>query len=153
MSEFRRDRLSGGLRVDTQNCAESEKYIRESTNGILSIGGKYERDNKINYTGKVYNSMIEMITEKQDFWCAVEKQIFNAVYKYTADSNRENWNFGDNDISFGVLHLLEALYTEQIVKDKKITYINLGEVRKLLKKMETVKEYTISKIEDECGIK
>lgn len=153
MSGYKRDILSGGLRVVMENPTEEQKQVIDDTNALLSLGGKYERDNKVNSTGKAYNSLINLIISDPEYWKLVEKQIFQAVYKYTDNNNSKNWNFSDNDISYGVLHLLETVYTEKIFKEKKISYMNLKEVRKLLKRMDQIKEYTISSIENEFKIK
>lgn len=149
---YYRDVFSGGLRVSFENPTEFQQLVMDDTNALLTIGGQYERDNRINYTGKAYPALIKLIANEQR-WREVEKLTLNAVLKYADKNNQENWNFFDNDVALGALHLMEVAYTDPVIKEQELEYIHLNEVRRLIKVMEQVKELTIINTEKTFNLK
>lgn len=149
---YYRDELSGGLRVSFENPTEFQQLVMDDTNALLALGGAYERNNHINYTGIAYPELLNLIMKEQR-WREIEKLTFDAVLKYADKNNQENWNFFDNDVALGGLRLMEAAYIDPVIKEKKLEYIHLNDVRRLIKVMEQVKELTIINTEKTFNLK
>ena len=140
----------GNLRIVDDQGTEKQMEYATTANTFMNLSAALELQNKLNPESKSFKALREFICIKPDYWRNVEKLILDKIDSYADESNQENYNFTDNDVCFGTLHFLKALYQHTIQLG--VTSVNIGKVNELLGEMETVREKTLTATEEQFNI-
>lgn len=140
----------GNLRIVDDQGTEKQMEYAETANYVMNLASALELQNKLNTESKSFKTLTEFICTKPEYWRNVEKLIFDKLDSYTSEENSENYNFTDNDVCFGTLHLLKALYEHSIRLGAKS--VGIAKVNALLTDMERVKEKTLSATEEQFNL-
>ena len=131
----------GNLRIVDDQGTEKQMEYATTANTFMNLSAALELQNKLNPESKSFKALREFICTKL---------ILDKIDSYADESNQENYNFTDNDVCFGTLHFLKALYQHTIQLG--VTSVNISKVNELLGEMETVREKTLTATEEQFNI-